>query len=161
MLDRRGYYPRDTVHTDLVLLAMLSKAIKVSDAVCHLVEGDFDEEAFGLTRTLIDLAFNLRYIVNKDTADRAKLYFNFYSRNSVQMAELAAEYYPGTPLPANFEKTQNLAKSYKSPHQWAGSGMTAKIIALEPDTEELDDKGEPSSGTTSYSNGLLILSTQP
>jgi hypothetical protein len=143
MVDKRGYYPRDTVHTDTVLLALLSKGICVSEAICHLVEGGYQEEAFGLLRTLLDLAFNLRFIVNKDIDERAKLYYNFYSQSTLHWVKVADEYYPGMPKPPEMPKIQNVAMQYKSPHHWAGQHMTAKAIAMEPDTKEMDEKGEP------------------
>jgi len=143
MVDRRGYYPRDTVHTDTVLLALLSKGIRVSEAICHLIEGGYEEEAFGLMRTLLDLAFNLRFIVNKDTDERAKLYYNFYSKSALHWVRVAEEYYPAVSKPAGFSKIQAIAEDYKSPHYWAGEGMTARQMAMEPDTEEKDENGEP------------------
>jgi hypothetical protein len=143
MVDKRGYYPRDTVQTDMVLLALLSKGIRVSEAICFLIEGGFEEEAFGLMRTLLDLAFNLRFIVNKDIDERARLYYNFYSKSAMHWVRVAEEYYPSMSKPAAFSKFQGVAEEYKSPHYWAGDGMTARKLAEEPDTEEMDENGQP------------------
>ena len=42
----------------------------------------FADEAFGVTRTLIDIFFTLRYIANQDTDNRAKLYWQFFAKDS-------------------------------------------------------------------------------
>ena len=67
MLDNKGYYPRNTVHADLVFLALLSKSIRVAEMICALVKCGFDEEAFGTTRTLLDLLITIRFIANRKT----------------------------------------------------------------------------------------------
>lgn len=142
-LNNRGYYPRKGSYTDSVLLAIFSKSIRVSESICSLLEAGFDEEAFGMTRTLLDLLFNIRYIVNRDTENRAKLFYNFFSRNTVHWEYVVSEFYaPGAiTLPPLNPKISDLAKTYKDPHRWAGPGMTAQKIAMEPDTDELDSSG--------------------
>jgi Family of unknown function (DUF5677) len=81
--------------------------------------------------------------VNKDVEHRAQLYYNFFSRNTMHWIYVANEFYaPGAiqlrPLNPEIER---LAKTYKDPHKWAGQGMTAQKIAMEPDTQELDANG--------------------
>jgi uncharacterized protein DUF5677 len=60
LLDKCAYYPRFGSYKDSVLLAVFSKSIRASESICWLLDGGFDEEAFGLTRTLLDLLFNIR-----------------------------------------------------------------------------------------------------
>ncbi len=143
MLDKRGYYPRSGSYTDSVLLSVFSKCIVVSESICWMLQGGFDEEAFGMTRTLLDLLFNMRYIVNKDTEQRARLFYNFFSKNTLHWLYVVDEFYPAGTInvrPIN-PKIAELAKTYKGPHQWAGAGMTAQKIANEPDTQEFDKAG--------------------
>src|SRR5690349_16511979 len=92
-LNKCGYYPRFQTYKDSVLLALFSKAIRVSEAICCLVDGGFGEEAFGATRTLLDVLFNIRYIVNKETEHRAQLYYNFFSKSSEHWHYVANEFY--------------------------------------------------------------------
>ena len=57
---------------------------KVSDcstAVCTLVEAGFSDEAFGLTHTLIDIYFIVRYISNKNTKVRGQRFAGFLLKN--------------------------------------------------------------------------------
>ena len=56
---------------DRVVLALVSKAVTLSEAVDCLVDAGFDEEAFGLSRTLVEVAFNLRFVLNHDSERRA------------------------------------------------------------------------------------------
>jgi hypothetical protein len=49
------------------VLALLSKTLTVGKAVCVLIESGFPEEASGVTRTLIDIYFVVRYICNAET----------------------------------------------------------------------------------------------
>src|ERR1035437_10615374 len=60
-------YPPITAHRYLVALALYSKCLTVAEAVLLLIEAGFGDEAFGMTRTLTDIYFTLRYIANKDT----------------------------------------------------------------------------------------------
>ena len=53
-----------------VFLALLSKALTVGRAICALVKDGFPAEAFGLSRTLIEIFFSVRYMSNNDTEAR-------------------------------------------------------------------------------------------
>lgn len=145
LLDSRGYYPRERAHTDLVLLALFSKSIRVAEAICALVKREFHEEAFGLTRTLLDSLITIRFIANKDTDQRAERFFNFLSVDTIGWIKVIQTHYPGNLLPPmpDLPKVATMAATYTEPHKWAGKGMTARKMALEPSTWEVDDKGKP------------------
>jgi hypothetical protein len=105
-----------------------------------LVEAGFGDEAFGMTRTLIDIYFTLRYIANMDTDHRARLYWDFVAKDREDWADIAKKYFPQVSVSAN-PTTARIATKYPNPHSW--SGKTLKDIALEPDTFELDANGKP------------------
>ena len=145
LLNNRAYYPRARSHRDTVFLALFSKAIRVAEATFGLVARGFHEEAFGLSRTLLDLLITTRFIANKDTDDRAERFFNFLSVDTVAWLNVITTHYPGQALPVmpDFPKVKQMAASYPDLHKWAGKGMSARKLALEPSTWEFDDKGKP------------------
>ncbi|HEY4899647.1 MAG TPA: DUF5677 domain-containing protein [Terriglobales bacterium] len=128
-------YPPVNAYRYMVALALYSKAITVVEATLSLLDAGFSDEAFGMTRTLVDIYITLRYIANKDTEDRARLYAQFSAKNSEVWTEVTKIYWPTNlqPLP---ERIKRIAATYRSPHQW--SGHTVKEMALEPDTFEVD-----------------------
>lgn len=128
-------YPPINGYRYMVALSLYSKCITVAEATLALLDSGFSDEAFGMTRTLVDIFITLRYIANKDTDDRARRYAEFSAKDSEVWTEVTRIYWPQLehPLP---ERTKSLAATYHSPHQWAG--RTAKEMALEPDTVEVD-----------------------
>ena len=57
-LNEQQYYPRANVLLDRVVLALVSKGVKVSEGVLCLIEAGLGEEAFGLSRTLVEVALS-------------------------------------------------------------------------------------------------------
>ena len=47
---------------DILGLATLSKAFAIADACLKLLAADYADEAFGLSRSLVECATNLRYL---------------------------------------------------------------------------------------------------
>ena len=138
-INERRIYPRQNVYLDSVALALFSKTITVSQAVCTLVRSGLCDEAFGLTRTIIDLTFSLRYIVNRDSEERAKKFFNFFGRDSVNWLKIIDTYYPGMTFDEKrLSKIRRLALDYDHPHKW--SGKPVRQMVEEPDTRETDRK---------------------
>jgi len=80
-VNRSDIIPAVRRYRTIVVLGLLSKALTVARAVCCLVENGFPAEAFGLTRTLIDIYLTLRYISNADTEVRAERYARFFEKN--------------------------------------------------------------------------------
>jgi hypothetical protein len=71
--------PATSYYRSRVLLALMSKALTVGRAVCELVKMGFHGEAYGLSRTLAEIFFTVRYICNRDTEARAEKYFRYTS----------------------------------------------------------------------------------
>ncbi|HLX82352.1 MAG TPA: DUF5677 domain-containing protein [Terriglobales bacterium] len=140
-------YPPISAHRYLVALALYSKCLTVAEATLVLIEAGFGDEAFGMTRTLIDIYFTLRYIANKDTDHRARLYWDFVAKDRENWADIAKEYFPQVSISPN-PATARIAMKYPNPHSW--SGKTLKDMALEPDTFELDANGKPAVHSVPY-----------
>jgi hypothetical protein len=128
-----------------VVLALLSKALTVSRAVCLLQERGFDGEAFGMTRTLIEIYFCVRYIANKDTEQRAQTYVNYHARVRKEWQKVIMRFYPHIPVEtiALDKDVLEVAEGFRNRAHWTGHGGQAKLMALEEDTTELDDQGQP------------------
>jgi hypothetical protein len=135
-LNEAEYYPPANAHRYMVALALYSKCITVAEATLVLVDSGFSDEAFAMTRTLVDVFITLRYITNQDTDERAKRYAQFTAKESEQWEKVALNFWPQNPVPPLSEKTRRLAASFPSPHSW--SGKTVKDMCLEPDTFEAD-----------------------
>jgi hypothetical protein len=137
------FYPPVRETRSLVALALYSKAIRVSEAVVVLVKAGFADEAFGLTRTIIDILFSLRYIANRDAQNRADKFYYFFAKDTEVLRKLEQDFYPSqvTPQTPTILKSLKRAKSYPDPHRWAGK--SAKDLAFEPDTIDKDAQGQP------------------
>jgi hypothetical protein len=144
-MNRAEYYPRQTEPSDLVVLALASKALVVGSAVCNLVEAGFYEEAFGLTRTLVEIWLNLRYITNEGNSDRAEKFGNFFAKDHEGWINIIQKYYPAIPLslPSHHAEMMKIAKRYKHPHSWSGLPGPVKAMALEGDAFQNDPSGKP------------------
>lgn len=94
-LNRTRYYPRAHLFADKVALALLSKAITVAESVLSLVEAGYPEEAFGLSRTLVEVALNLRFIANRDSERRATRFVHYYARWKMEQIRRTLKHYKG------------------------------------------------------------------
>jgi hypothetical protein len=135
-LNAAQIYPPARNPKYIVALALYSKAITVAEATIVLLDAGFSDEAFGMTRTLVDIFFSLHYIANKDTDERARRYVQFIAKDKAVWSELGSVYWPEGQFQPLDERTKKIAATYPSPHQW--SGKSVKDMALEPDTVELD-----------------------
>ncbi|MDP9162077.1 MAG: DUF5677 domain-containing protein [Acidobacteriota bacterium] len=129
-------YPPANDHRYMVALALYSKCITVAEATLALLDAGFSDEAFGVTRTLVDIFITLHYISNKDTEHRARRYAEFAAKDSEVWIEVAKTYWPQHVQPME-KNLRIIAATYRSPHSW--SGHTVKDMALEPDTVEVDE----------------------
>jgi hypothetical protein len=135
----------------VVILALLSKTLTVGRAICALVDAGFPAEAFGMSRTLMDLFFTVRYITNKDTEERATRYVKYHARVRVEWKKIADEYFP------DIAKTLKLdddilkaAQEFESRAHWAGRGGQARMMAVEDDSFEKDNSGKPITSKLDY-----------
>ena len=140
-LNDAWYFPPSYGYQYSVALALYSKSLTVAGATLVLLEAGFSDEAFGMTRTLVDIFLTLRYITNKDTDARAKRYAEFAAKSGAVWAEVVKIYWPNKVQPVVPERTQRVAATFPNPHSW--SGKTVKDMAWEPDTVEVDDDGKP------------------
>jgi len=83
--DKETLYPRGHVFLDKVVLAHVSKALNVAQAVMALIDAGFPEEAFGLSRTMLEIALNLRFITNRYSEQRAKRFVHYISRWKIEL----------------------------------------------------------------------------
>ena len=140
------FWPAARFYRSNVLLALVSKALTLGRAVCVLVQAGFPGEAFGLSRTLVEIFFNVRYISNKDTEGRAERYVGYFAKTHESWMSIIQKHYPekkGMPMPGFHERAMEMAKEYKSPHNWTGLGGQVKEMALEEDTYEVGANGQP------------------
>lgn len=128
-----------------VLLALLSKALTVARAICSLIETGFPAEAFGLSRTLVEIFLTVRYIANRDTETRATTYAEYFARVHAEWGEINAKYYPERKLeePAFHEEAMKIAEKFKMKHAWTGVGGQTRMMAFEEDTVDVDADGQP------------------
>jgi hypothetical protein len=143
-LNDSKYIPATNVHRSKVLLALPSKALTTARAVCTLVEAGFNGEAFGLSRTLIEIYLTIRYITNKDTEARAKEYVEYVAKTQEYLMGVAAKHFPQRVLPPMDDEFKEMAKKYRSPHSWfQAHGGHVRALATEPDAHEVDAQGNP------------------
>jgi hypothetical protein len=134
-LNKAWYYPPISGYRYIAALALYSKCITVAEAIIALLDAGFTDEAFGMTRTLVDIFISLHYIANKDTDNRAKLYCQFFAKDIAEWGKVITQYWPHQTQPLD-ARTLRLAANYRNPHRW--SGVPVKDMALEPDTVEID-----------------------
>ncbi len=137
-INRMKLEPAMQLYRNAVLLALMSKALTVGRAICLLVEKGFLAEAFGLSRTMVEIYFCVRYISNKDSEIRATTYVEYQSKVKQEWSKISAKYYPTHPaasfvLPPHVLKT---AQKFPLKGSWTGHGGQAKMMALEPDSRE-------------------------
>jgi hypothetical protein len=137
--------PASQVYRSKVILPLFSKALTVGRAVCVLADRGFPAEAFGMSRTLVDMYFCVRYMSNKDTEGRITTYVEYWARVHEEWGKIAAKYFPATKVshPSWHDEIMEIAKKFTSKHQWTGHGGQAKFMALEEDTREVDEHGKP------------------
>ena len=70
---------------DKVVLAHVSKAFNVAQSIMALVDAGFPEEAFGDSRTMVEIALNLRYITNRNSEQRAKRFVHYIARWKMEL----------------------------------------------------------------------------
>jgi Family of unknown function (DUF5677) len=131
------------VYLDATVLAILSKSIRVGNAICLLVEHDFHSEAFALSRTMLELALFARYISNADSFKRSETFVKYFAKDHETWTKLISKYYPAA-VPTfhpDHAKMLEIAQHFKDPHKW--SGKNVKELAMEDDAFETMPDGSP------------------
>lgn len=143
-INESRYIPATAYFRSKVLLGLISKLLTTSRAVCCLVDAGFHGDAFGLSRTLIEIFLTVRYITNDNTEARARLYAEYIAKTQVKLVELSAKHYPEENFrPSGHELFEKLAENYRSANSWADVRGQIKHMAMEPDTYELNALGQP------------------
>jgi hypothetical protein len=151
-LNEMEMIPATHTYRNAVILGLLSKALTVGRAICRLVKSGFPAEAFGLSRTLIEIYFCVRYISNQDIEARAKTYVDYHARVRQEWQTIITKYYPNTPASKIVLEQDVLetAKAFKNKGHWTGHGGQAKLMAMEEDPIELDPQGQPEKSEFDY-----------
>jgi hypothetical protein len=148
LINDAWYYPPSGGYRYIVALALYSKYLTVAEATMVLIDAGYNDEAFGMTRTLVDTFITLRYIDNKDTDERAKQYAHFLAKDMAVWSEVVRDYYPQAARDISPDM-RRLATAYPSPHSWSGKNF--KDMALEVDTHDIDPAtGKPVSYEFTY-----------
>lgn len=145
-IDDSKFVPATNFYRSKILLALLSKIFTVGRAVCSLVDAGFPAEAFGLSRTLAEIFFIVRYFSNKDTEKRIATYVEHVAKGHEELMRISSKFFPEKIYkPMSFDQEfAKLAKNYKSAHSWANLRGQAKSMALEEDSYEFDQEtGQP------------------
>jgi hypothetical protein len=142
-LDNLGLIPRDS-DIDIVLLALLSKSIIVTEAITTLVSHGFEDEGYGLCRTSLEIELTIRYLTNKDTGRRCWRYLYFFAKDKTEWFRLIKKYYPEMqPKVIPSAMHEQLSAIYASPHKWSECSDGVKGFAAEPDSFEKREDGSP------------------
>jgi hypothetical protein len=116
-IDNQGIYPRSQVFLDKVVLAHVSKALNVAQSIMALIDAGFPEEAFGVSRTMVEIALNLRYITNRNSEQRAQRFVHYIARWKMELMRRGLKHFYRTDengnwvLDANGEKIPNYTKA--------------------------------------------------
>jgi hypothetical protein len=155
-LEAQWIHPRAKTYLDATVLTLLSKSLALARSTVWLVRGGFDEEAFGASRTLLELALNLRYITNgRSPENRAKRFVHFVAKIKMEWGRIAIEHFtfPASAVRKDmptYKRFQSMERKFPK-HAWIqASRKHAKGIwtmAMEPDrfekVEILDENKKP------------------
>ena len=100
-INRLGIYPRNPwmYRFDIVGLATVSKAVALSKACLKLVGSGFSDEGYGLSRSIVECANNLRFMTAEwDPRDtRVRNYVKHHMADKAFWAHYCVELFAGRP----------------------------------------------------------------
>ena len=145
----------------LVVLPLLSKALTLGRAICALIDAGFPAEAFATSRTLLEILFSVRYITNKLTEQRAEKYIKYQARVKMEWMKIAQKHFPekAANLTALDTATLEIAKEFASKGNWTGVRGQIKMMAIEEDDHEFDERGKGFRNEFDY-DGLYFWTSQ-
>lgn len=151
-IDDSEFIPATAAYRGTIVLSLLSKSLTVSRAVCALVGSGFPEEAFGLTRILIEIYFTVRHISNRETESRSERFAMFFTKNHESWTAIIPKYFPSAVISDSdvHRYYLEMARKYKSPNDWSGLKDKTRGLAFEPDTYEFDVSGNPTTAEFDY-----------
>jgi hypothetical protein len=164
-IDNQNLYPRGHVFLDKVVLAHVSKSLNVAQSIMALIDAGFPEEAFGMSRTMVEIAFNLRFITNRNSEQRAKRFVHYLSRWKMELMRRALKHFyrmdangnwvldaEGERIPSHtkaelrqmlkqYEMHAKIARKFPKGTSWTDTGRKksrggARMMAMEPDKYE-------------------------
>jgi hypothetical protein len=157
-LDDKQFYPRANVMLDRVVLTLVSKSVNVAQGVVSLIDAGLPEEAFGLSRTLVEVALSLRFITNRDSERRANRFAHYSAKWKLELIRRAIKHFKAQDskgqlqpkytksqlrkMTPDYERMVKLARKYPKRFAAGWSGKNVKEMALEADGHDKID-GKP------------------
>jgi hypothetical protein len=93
-LDGQWFHPREGTYLDATVLMLMSKSLALAKSTACLVRNGFYEEAFASSRTLLELALNLRYITNGRNPElRAKRFVHFVAKIKMEWGRRVMQHF--------------------------------------------------------------------
>jgi hypothetical protein len=151
-LDDRCFSPRNHWYLDKTLLAILSKLIRLNEAVCWLVKGGFDGEAFATMRSCCEAFLILKFISNKNSEERASRYVNFAKVHIKNQEEIRKVHFPKFDEPTEEKKkwiAEAIQKFGNTGSRWEAPQNMATEKYLDP-REKDPVTGEPFQAIVDY-----------
>jgi hypothetical protein len=144
------FCPRDHHQRDRALLGITSKAISLARAVCHLIDGGFYGEAFGLTRTSVEAFFIVKWITNKNAEERAESYVNFVKAHVYNVDKVRKKHFSHAKRPAGMRKDWiEEAAKFRKTNVWEAAHNMATELYQDP-LEFSKRTGKPYQATFDY-----------
>jgi uncharacterized protein DUF5677 len=99
-IDDTCFCPRNSVVLDRALAMVVSRSLRVGLAVCGLVSAGFYGEAFGLTRSVLEGFFIVKYISSgKNPEARAGSYIEFRKAHYYNQEQIRQKHFPHVERP--------------------------------------------------------------
>jgi hypothetical protein len=165
-IDNQTIYPRGNLFLDRVVLAHVSKGINVAQSIMALIDAGFPEEAFGMSRIMVEIGLNLRFITNRNSEQRAKRFVHYLSRWKMELLRRGLKHFyltdekgewvldaKGEKIPhytkaqlramlPKYEMHARVARKYPKRTSWTDTGSKvsrggAWMMATEPDKYEV------------------------
>jgi hypothetical protein len=148
-----AFYARKSYVFDQVALGLLSKAFSISDAAFILIESEHAEEAYGLSRSLVECVLNLRYISEFEDPgtkeSRALEFARFFFKEKQYWIYQAKQFIKDASVLADIEKyaadNNIIADPKPAKRHWSGEENFAwhcvgLIHPLDGQTHDLDSR---------------------
>jgi len=107
---------------DSIAFSMLNKAYRLSQACICLIEAGFSDEAYGLSRSVLECAINLRYLtLNREEIDlRSNNFLNFFHAERRHFLELCRKQIQDKDA---LERIESLAQVEGVDDSWPGPNI--------------------------------------
>jgi hypothetical protein len=139
-------------------LALVSKSVNVAQGVVSLIGAGLPEEAFGLSRTLVEIALSLRFVTNRYAERRATKFAHYSAKWKLELIRRALKHFKsqdskGQPQPKytkaqlrkmtpDYKRMIQLARKYPKRFSAGWSGKNVREMAIEADGHDKID-GKP------------------